>query len=180
MRESSAEDEKRAQTLPDFAVGVAIFLVTTAAIFIFVPQLTLPYDEQGDSLVVQRAAADLSDDMLAGETPSELNETCTVAFFERTNPGGCAFEGDDSVTEQLGITPTYSVNVTVRDAPSDGPNSTICRADNADSVGDCTSGDENLTLSTGPPLPQDDASVAVARRGVFVDGGRVIIEVGVW
>lgn len=170
----------RAQTLPDFTVGIAIFLVTTSAIFLFLPQLALPYDEQGNSLVVQRAAADLGNDMLAGDDPSELNDTCTVAFFERTAAADCRFEGDDSVTEQLGIAPTYSVNVTVRDAPSDAPNSTICRADDADTVGDCTSGDTSRTLAVGPSLPQEDASVAVARRGAFVDDDRVVIEVGVW
>jgi hypothetical protein len=173
-------DGPRGQTLPDFAVGVAVFLVTTSAIFLFVPQLTLPYDEQGNSLVVQRAAADLSDDMLAGEAPSELNETCTVAFFDRTDAAGCRFEGGDSVTEQLGIAPTYSVNVTVRDVPGDAPNSTVCRGDDADSIGDCASGDANHTLAVGPSLPQRDASVAVARRGAFVGEDRVVIEVGVW
>lgn len=180
MRKFFAGEERRAQTLPDFAVGVAIFLVITAAIFIFVPQLTLPYDDQGNSLVVQRAAADLGNDMLAGEKPSELNETCTVAFFERIDAGDCGFDGDETVTEQLGITPAYSVNVTIRDMPSDGPDSTICRADTADSVGDCASGDDNRTLAVGPPLPEEDASVAISRRGAFVDGGRVVIEVGVW
>jgi hypothetical protein len=174
------EDRTRAQTLPDFTVGIAIFLVTTSAIFLFIPQLTLPYDEQGNSLVVQRAAADLGDDMLAGEAPSELNETCTVAFFDRTDAGDCGFDGDDAVTEQLGIAPTYSVNITLRNAPSDAPNSAICRADDADSVGGCTSGDENRTLAVGPSLPEEDASVAIARRGVFVDDGGVVIEVGVW
>lgn len=175
-----ATGDGRAQTLPDFAVGIAIFLVTTTAIFLFVPQLALPYDDGGDSLVVQRAAADLGDDLLAGEAPSALNETCTVAFFERSGADGCPFEGDESVTRQLGLAPTYSVNVTLRNAPSDAPNSTICRADGAESIGDCASGDANRTLAVGPSLPQGDASVAVARRGAVVDNDSVVIEVGVW
>lgn len=169
----------RAQTLPDFAVGVAIFLVTTTAIFLFVPQLTLPYDGQEDSLVVQRAAADLGDRMLAGEAPSALDEPCTVAFFERTTAEACPFE-DEDLTAQLGIASAYSVNVTLRTAPSDAPDSTICRADDADSVGDCESGDESRTLRVGPPLPEGDASVAVARRGAFVDEEGVVLEIGVW
>lgn len=175
-----AAGDGRAQTLPDFAVGIAIFLVTTTAVFLFVPQLALPYDGGGDSLVVQRAAADLGDGLLAGEAPSSLNETCTVAFFERAAADGCRFEGDDPVTRQLGVAPTYSVNVTLRDAPSDAPNSTICRADGADSIGDCTAGDANRTLAVGPSLPRGDASVAVARRTAVVDDGSVVVEVGVW
>ena len=180
MRRVGAGEGARAQTLPDFAVGITIFLVTTTAVFLFVPQLALPYDEQGDSIVVQRAAADLGDDLLAGETPSALNETCTVAFLERAAADDCRFEGEDSLTRQLGVAPTYSVNVTLRDAPSDAPNSTICRADGAESIGDCGSGDANRTLAVGPSLPQDEASVAVARRGAVVDNESVVIEVGVW
>lgn len=174
-------DAARAQTLPDFAVGVAIFLVTTTAIFLFVPQLALPYDDQEDSLVVQRAAADLGDDLLAGEAPSSLDAPCTVAFFERAAAGDCPFEGgDEPLTAELGVASTYSVNVTLRDAPSDAPESTVCRADDAETIGDCESGETSRTLAVGPPLPEDEGSVAVARRSAFVDDEEVVLEIGVW
>lgn len=168
----------RGQTLPDFAVGIAIFLLTVTFVFLFVPQMFLPYEDQEQPVVAERAASDLGTSMLADETtPSKLNETCTLAFFDAGAGDGCRFDTDESVTDQLGVAPTYSVNVTLRDAPSDDPGSRVlCEVDGA--VDDCESGGEQLAI--GPPVPAADRSVATARRGIFVGETGAVIEVGVW
>jgi hypothetical protein len=168
--------QRRGQTLPDFAVGISIFLVTVTFLFLFIPQVTLPYEDQEQPVVAERVTSDLGNQLLAdGETPSKLNESCTLAFFTQSGGTRCQFETADSTTEQLGIDSTYSVNATLRNAASDDPNSAILCGDDG-TVGDC--GSESLAV--GPPVPQDDRSVATARRRVFVGGTSAVIEVGVW
>lgn len=177
-RRSPRTSPARGQTLPDFVVGIAIFLVTVTLVVQFVPQLMLPYEGQERPVVAQRVASDLGGDLLAaGGAPSELNETCTIAFFEQSDGDGCPFDTGDDVTAQVGITPTYSMNVTLRDAPSDEPDSEVL-CNESESVEECQSG--GTRLEVGPPVPETDASVAIARRGVHVDGTGAVIEVGVW
>lgn len=160
------DEVDRGQTLPDFALGVALFLVAITFVFLFVPQLSLPYDNQEQPVVSERVANDITHSMLAeGGTPSELNETETSNFF--------SIDGSD-VPEEVGITSTYSVNVTLRDTPSDDPGSTVC----GDSFEDCQSGSNDLAV--GPPTPDDEEAVSIARKRVFVGDTSGVIEVGVW
>lgn len=179
-RRNSRDEADRGQTLPDFAVGIALFLVTITFVFLFVPQVSLPYDDQEQPVVVERVANDLAHSLLAdGATPSELDESCTLAFFEQDGGGACPFDTNDSVTEQLGIAATYSVNVTLRNASSDDPRSELlCETDDYGSVVDCDSGTDPLAL--GPPIPAGDRSVALARKRVFVGDTEAVLEVGVW
>ena len=166
----------RGQTLPDFAVGVAVFLLAVTFVFLFIPQLALPFDDQEQPVVAERVTSDLSYNLLAdGENRSELNETCTLEFFGE-NVDECSTLTDDPVTAQLGVAPTYSVNVTLRDAPSDNPSSEpLCRS--GDSIEECP-GDE--TLAVGPPIPGGDRSVGTARQRVSVGEHPAVIEVRVW
>lgn len=177
---ASQKGGERGQTLPDFAVGIAIFLLTIAFIFVFIPELTLPFESQEQPVVAERAATTLDNHLLATEgSPSELNETCTLAFF-LDDEANCSTLPDEPVTEQLGIASVYSVNVTLRDAPSDASESMVCRADSEQTLGDCTSGDNDKALAVGPPVPEANDSVAVARRKVFVGETRAVLEIGVW
>lgn len=177
-RRSPRPGPARGQTLPDFVVGIAIFLVTVTLVVQFVPQLILPYEGQERPVVAQRVASDLGGDLLAaGGMPSELNETCTIAFFEQSDGDACPFDTGDDVTAQVGITSTYSMNATLRDAPSDAPDSEVL-CDVGDSVDDCSSG--GARLEVGPPVPATDESVAIARQRVHVNGTGAVIEVGVW
>lgn len=174
----SLASRQRAQTLPDFVVGIAIFLVTVTFVLQFVPQLVLPYGAQEGPVVAQRASSRLSDALLAVDgQPSALNGTCTLVFFERTAGAGCPFDPTESVTAQLGIGRTYVVNVTLRDAPSDAPGSSIL-CDAGGTIGDCAPGDVRLRI--GPPVPTGDRAVAIARRHVYVGDAGAVIEVGVW
>lgn len=166
----------RGQTLPDFAVGVALFLIAIVFVLVFVPQLTLPYEDQEEPVVVERVAADLTGTMLAdGSRASKLNETCTRAFFNTSGSAdGCPFEPSNPLSERLGITGAYSVNVTLRNTSSDDPDSQLCN----DSFDSCERGSDPLDI--GPNLPQQTDAVSIARYRVTVGDTRAVLEVGVW
>jgi hypothetical protein len=171
-------DAARAQTLPDFVVGIAIFLLAITFVVQVVPQLALPYEDQEQPVAVQRAAANLENQLLAdGGTPSRLNQTCTLTFFKQNSSGGCPFDTGNAVTEQLGLSTTYSVNVTLRTLPSDDPASTLL-CDVGDTVDSC--GGSDVRLGVGSAVPSDDRSVALARRRVVVGDREAVLEVGVW
>ena len=166
----------RGQTLPDFAVGITIFLLTLTFIAVFVPQMTLPFEDQEQSAVAERIGSDLSKNLLAErDRPSMLNESCTIAFFDREAGTDCPFE-EEALTDQLGVNPTYSVNVTLRNASSDAWGSeTLC--DEGGSIEDCNGGSK---LAIGPSVPQNDRSVSTARVGVFTEKTDAVLEVRVW
>lgn len=173
---SSRTERDRGQTLPDFAVGIAIFLLTISFVVVFVPQMSLPFDDQEQPVVAERIANDLGNHLLAdGNTSSKLDESCTLSFFAREGGDGCQFD-DASLSEQLGIDTGYSVNVTLRNASSDGSTSEIL-CDEAGSIDDCSGGS---TLAIGPDVPPGDRSVSTARVGVFSENTDAVLEVRVW
>lgn len=168
--------DDRAQTLPDFVVAVAVFLLAITFVVAFVPQLTAPYEEQERPIMAERIASDLSGALLAESgTSIRVNESCTRAFFRQTNASGCPFDPTKATTEQLGVESHYVVNVTLERNVSGGPEPEILCADD-DTIGPC--GSERLAI--GPPVPEGDRSVAVARRTVHVDGEAAVLEVRVW
>ena len=164
----SMEQAERGQTLPDFAVGIAIFLLTITFIAVFVPQLTLPFEDQEQPVVAERITNDVTKNLLADpQAPSKLNESRTIAFFE-----------EELAADQLGIDQRYSVNITLRDLPSDDPNSEVLCTDEADeSITNCGDGTK---LAAGPPVPEDDRSVSTAKTGVFTGDTSAVLEVRVW
>lgn len=165
----------RAQTLPDFVVGVAIFLIAVGFVFAFLPQMTTPYQDQEEAAVAERSASDLSQSLLAEPGAAGLDEACTVAFFDGSVEPGCSFDGTDPLEEQLGISSRYSVNVTLEESASGGPGSETLCGDEGE-IGSC--GSERLAL--GPSVPGDGRSVASARQAVHVDGDDAVLEVSVW
>ena len=169
----------RGQTLPDFAVGVAVFLLVVTFVFLFIPQLALPFDDQEQPAVAERVTSDLSYNLLAsGEARSELNETCTLAFFELEDVIECETLAEEPVTDQLGIASTYSVNITFRNVSSDAPDSMVCRADYGGPLDDCGTGQKPVEV--GSTLPDDDRTVATARQRVYVNDVEGVLEVRVW
>lgn len=168
-----ATDSDRAQMLPDFVIGIAIFLVTIAFIVGFIPQMTAPYQEQEKPVVAERIADDVSGSLLGRPgSSSGLNLDCTRAFFARSDATGCPFDAADTVNEQLGVSDRHSVNVRL---VSTGSESEVLCADGG-SIGTC--GTERLAV--GPSVPQDGRSVATTHRVVHVDGNDAVLEVRVW
>lgn len=175
-RQSDESDTVRAQTLPDFVIGIAVFLLVISFVVAFIPQLTVSYEEQEKSAVAERVASDLSGDLLAdpGASPG-LNEDCTLQFFANTTEADCPFDTGDALNERLGVSAEYSVNVTLRENVSSGPDSEILCADGG-SIGSC--GTDQLAL--GPAVPGDSRSVAASQQVVSVDGRYAALEVRVW
>lgn len=170
----TAAGDTRGQTLPDFAVGIAVFLITVTFVSVFVPQMVLPFEDQEQSVVADRITSGLGNDELTEPgTPSELNESATRAFFD--------FDENEAL-DRLGVPSWYSLNVTIRDAPSHGPDSAVlCAVDDPSSdewIGECESGADRFAI--GRPAPTDDRSVSTSRRALFADDTGVVLEVRVW
>lgn len=162
----------RGQTLPDFAVGIAIFLIAIAFVVLFVPQLTAPYDDQETPAVAERVASELhSQQLSAADTAAGINETCTIAFFERNEVAGCPAP-QDSLTDQVGIDGIYRLNVSLREP---GDEEMLCH--DGETIGSCSSG---TPLVVGDADPEGDHSVSTARVTVTVDGDPAILQVEVW
>lgn len=173
----SRSGASRGQTLPDFAIGVTAFLLTVVFVSVFVPQLILPFDDQEQPVVTERIASDLGNENLTEpDSPSELNESKTRGFFNRT---------EEEVLDQSGIPRGYAVNVTIRNVTSRNGTSEIRCADPTSDpwLTDCNSG---MELSVGDPVPTDERSVSTSRRALFTLESEdeeltyVILEVSVW
>lgn len=167
-REGPTSDRSRGQTIPDFTVAIAIFLVTITFITLFVPQITQPFDDQEQPVVAERITGDLTDELTDNGTASRLDGSATIDFFEANDSG-------EDVLDFVGISRTYSVNVTIRDAPSQAAESTIyCEKDG--SIGpNC-----GTKLQIGQAIPEEGESVATTRRTLYVGDRDVVLEVGVW
>lgn len=177
-RTGAPRDGDRGQTLPDFGVGIAVFLLTIAFVSAFVPQLMVAFDGQERPVVADRLASDLTGDVLTESgSQSELNESDTRAFFGQNST---------EVLEQFGAASWYSLNVTLRDAPSRDPDSEVLCAGSDDEwwITDCGADAERFAV--GESVPRDDRSVATAQRTLFaVETGEnrteyVVLEVSIW
>ncbi|WP_135819972.1 DUF7287 family protein [Halostella litorea] len=100
----------RGQTTQDFAVGISIFLLTTAFLFAFIPTIFTPFDSDtggSDESRADRIAATVVEDFSVDGKPGTLDPVATRSFFDA---GG---DGDD-LREQYKLPTTARVNVTVR------------------------------------------------------------------
>ena len=176
--DAPAPSGARGQTLPDFAVGIAVFLVAITFVSVFVPQLIVPFDDQERPVVVERLATDLATEGLVENGSSDaLNETATHAFFDRN---------ESDALDRFGVSPWYSLNVTLRDSPGRDPDSAVLCAGGAGDfwITTCDPGGDRFAV--GPSVPERDRSVATARRTVFAVNAStdhtkyVILEVQVW
>ena len=148
----------RAQTTIDYTVGVTLFLVVTAFVFAFVPTMFDPFaGEEGESLVADRAATQLSSDLLSDPaTPYALDADCVRDFFEETGDDGiptdCGYD-TRSLADAVGADATVSLNATVE----------------RDGV---------VSYAAGPPT--SGGSVVTAQRFVTIDGRAYRLYVRVW
>ena len=176
----------RAQTTLDFTIGITIFIVVIAAVFLFVPGTLQPFSEGGQENIVSvnRVADDLSVGSLATDgTPHVLNGTCTEAFFNATDR--CGFDSTD-VTELVGLGEFQTANVTILGNVStrSGVQEILCY-DHGDAPGDrltspdpaCDSSETRLAIGDDPSVAQ---SSVTARRVVELDGSDVFLVVKVW
>ena len=178
----------RGQTTVDFAISIGLFLIALTVVISFLPGLIDPFagTPSENPLVADRIANQLVNYQLAGDAPGTLNTTCTLYFFnttESSNP--CAsFESDEELDEKLGINENIRVNVTVEQSAPGGVSEPLCgdRAEYRVLDGeDCDPGDDNQYLLTVGETPPHGGTVAVARRGAYLDGRQsVTLYVRVW
>ena len=162
----------RGQILPDFALGMAIFLITIAFAAIFIPQLILPFEGQERTVVSERATSSLGNDVLTGDgPPGTLDEDATTDFFGLNTADARA---------HLGLTDTQSINIALRNAPSTHANSSVLCAEPGEDpwlTTDCGSGTE---LALGDTVPDGDRDIATGRMTLTADDRTAVLEVRVW
>lgn len=155
----------RGQTLNDFAIGMALFMLTVAFVVAFIPTMYAPFDapgEDGDAIRADRAASRLLGTVLA-DPSGELqraDRTCTVAFFDGVAHPDCTDTGV-SLIDATGLGTTDTVYVAVKD-----PGGTVQSLD-------------GVTLERGEPSP-GSSNGATVRRMIVLNGDQYTMEVEVW
>lgn len=171
--DSPTDARGRGQTTVDFAVGMGIFLLVTAFVVTFVPDIFAPF--QGSSAVgtADRVAASLATNALGVPgTPHVLDATCTAGFFSGLRggteaPTTCRFDTTaDDPAAVFGLPAGTSLNLTVESL--DGVVATGEYPDDTD-----------VTLAAGP-TPPDTQSVTSGRRIVSIDGEAYRLVARVW
>jgi hypothetical protein len=184
----AAETPARGQTTIDFAVGMSIFLLALAFVFVFVPGMLEPFDAgtQSETVTVNRVADDLTQRTLGNASqPYKLSSRCTRGLFEDSPPTDCRYS-DGTMAERVGVSQRVPVNVTIRGDPSgDGASEMLCWEATAEryverSNPDC--GDEagDLLLTRGPRPGGSGGKTVAARRVALLDGEDVTVEVVMW
>lgn len=174
----------RGQTTLDFAIGVTIFLAAIIFTFAFVPGILTPFTDSGqqDTVTVDRVANHLGQDLLGGpDDPYVLDRHCTVGFFDRDGSiaSDCRW-ADEDLHEQLGVSESLNVNVTISGNVTTDPGSSILHWDDSgkDLTEDSAVGDIPMTVGDAPP-EDNDATVSATRVASLHREG-VTITVVVW
>lgn len=166
----------RGQSSIDFVVGLGVFFLTLSFVIVLLPDLLSPFAAPEGPVVADRAAETLGGELLASGTLGSLNETCTDEFFDGSG-ASCSFDASDSTTALLGLSDTYSVNVTLEWNGSDDTDSEIACYDGS-SVRDCSNGGDRLARGDAPP--DTTRSVRTASQVVRVAGETLSLTVRVW
>lgn len=170
----------RGQTLYDFALGMAIFLLVLGYVFAFVPSLFEPFapiedstavraDRTADTLVRDKLLENESTNGSAAPSPGVLSVSCTLSFFANMSeaPDYCRYSttvsGPDGVREVAGLPERTDVNVTMR------RNGTVQ-----------THPDTGTRLAVGPPPNLDSRRVIRVVRVVQFDGRDYLFVVKLW
>ena len=167
----------RGQTPVDFVAGMGVFIVAVGFVVWFVPDLFVALDGGADTpMMADRVASQVTGPLLGEPTAGVLDTTCTIAFFTGTGGAGCGFNAGAPVADTVGVDTPYSVNVTLEQAVSGGPETQLLRADG----GDIVAGNTGTLLTTGPNPPSSGGEVTVVRRPVVVDGEYAYVVVRIW
>lgn len=172
--EQGTTGRDRGQTLPDFALGIAIFLVSVLVVSTIVPQLLLPYEGQDRVVVTDRFVTELATDELVDPRPvGQLNETKTRAFFGQS---------EDEIRDAFGIPSWHRLNITLRAGPSYVEESRILCAEDPNSTtwisATCDDDADNFAVGASPPTVSDD--VISARVTLFTSDRLVVLDVRGW
>jgi hypothetical protein len=181
---------RRGQTTIDFAVGMGIFLLALAFVFVFVPGMLEPFSggTQSETPGANRVADDLVTRTLGDASqPYVLDRKCTLELFNGSS-GGCRFD-DGTMPERVGVKERTRVNVTIRgELDGDGQSDILCW--DGDSTPSklverghtgCTPGTTDVFLLTNGSLPEGSGGQTVsAQRVALLDERDVTLEVVMW
>jgi hypothetical protein len=180
-RRGRSSERGRGQTNLDLLIGVSVFVITAGFVLATASGMADPFvGGQETPLVADRSTALLAEGMFATSgSPGALNETCTFGFFnESMGAGTCSIPynaSEPDLSERLGLSSRYSVNVTVRRNTTGDPEPDVLCTDGG-SVRACP---DTTRLAAGR-TPPDSGSTYSASRGAYIDGKDVVIEVVVW
>lgn len=177
------ESGARAQTTVDFAIAMGIFLVALTAVVAFMPTMTQPFTGgQENPLLADRLASQLTDGQLADpSTPSKLNTTCTMYFFNGTSGDPCqTFDAQEDVQTKLAVDQSIQVNVSIQQNVTGGPSpDLVCATPGAESFSHVSSCSGQL-MADGPAPPTVSGSITIARRYATLNETPVFVVVRVW
>lgn len=108
MNRDTLTGDERAQTAQDFAVGIGLFLLAVAFVFLFVPDVISPFEAgvgAADSSQADRAATTIVGNLSADDRPNELDADRTDAYFESLD--------EDDLHNRTGLPFSARINVTV-------------------------------------------------------------------
>lgn len=179
--EPPTRHDERGQTNLDLLVGVSVFLVAVGIVLAAASGMADPVvEDQASPLATDRTAELVTEGMFApADASSSLDMVCVVGFFEASmGAGTCAIPYDESesdLTARLGLSPRYTVNVTIRrNVTGDVAPEVLCT--DGRSVDACPG---PTRLAAGPP-PPDAGSTVSARRAASLGGTDVTVEVVLW
>jgi hypothetical protein len=179
--------DRRAQTSIDFAIGIAIFLVTLTTVVAFMPTMTQPFTTaQNDPLMADRLAAQVVDDQLGDPaSPSVLNTTCTMYFFNGSDTPSdpCdSFDPTHETATKLGAGNESLVNVTIRrNVTGDATPDILCATAGGEDLKELSNcGGVDTVLANGSTPPDVAGSVTIARRFAVFNGEGTYVVVKVW
>jgi len=104
----TASGRSRGQTPEDFYIGISVFLVTVAFMFVLFPSFLTPFVSGVDTNEATRAdtvASSIVTNLSADGEPNTLNATELHAIVDSS---------DQQLQQRYGLTATTDVNITVR------------------------------------------------------------------
>jgi len=185
-RPAGSSSRRRGQTTIDFAVGMSIFLLALAFVFVFVPGMLEPFEAntQSETPATNRVADDLIQRTLGNASrPYALDAECTRAFFEDSAPpANCHFDGD-TTADRVGVKSRIPVNVTVQsDLDGDGVSDVVCwdaAAAQFEEQSSCTDA-ADVVLTRGSNPEGSGGKTVSATRIALLNGKDVTVEVVMW
>jgi hypothetical protein len=104
--------DERGQTLHDFALGVSVFLITLSVVLTMIPGIFTPFSastQSQHSVIADRVASGVLDDLSEYGTRNRLDTTTTEAFFDALT----APKDATDLRGRYGVRETVSLNVTL-------------------------------------------------------------------
>ena len=177
------DENSRAQTPIDFAVGASVFLLTLAFVIAFVPTVFDPFAGAATAspVVSDRVAAGLASDLLAASPaePGVLSPACTVAFLDANATLGTEADCHPDVAASPAATfgVDGDVQVVIHDPDRRDPSTNASNLSVATRHGRFEVEPDRATADPSDAVGED---VTVSQRLVAIGGTQYRLTVRVW